>query len=53
MTKNDILKELAIQNAILNNTANIVYADDLKQNDDGTDTVHTLCEGDSEFTQYI
>ena len=53
MTKYDIIKELAIQNAILNNTANIVYTDVLKQNDNGTDTVHTLCESEPEFIQYI
>ncbi len=49
MEKYNLKKELAIQNAILNDTANIEYKDEdeLNQNENGTDTVHTLCKSNT------
>ena len=51
MEKYNLKKELAIQNAILNNTVHIEYKDEdeLNQSENGTDTVHTICESESEI----
>lgn len=52
MEKYNLKKELAIQNAILNNTVNIEYEDkeELNQKENGTDTVYTLRKSDTGTT---
>ncbi len=46
MENYDYKLELAIQNAILNDSAKIKYKDEDETNisENGTDTVHTICE---------
>lgn len=55
MEKYNLKKELAIQNAILNNIINIEYKDEdeLNQNENGTDTIYTVCKPNTNDIQTI